>query len=120
MIQAIADTHAVIWYLFGDSRLSQTARSYIEDAARAGNQVGLSGITLAEIVYLSERDRIPRETLPKLLKILADEQSVWGDVAFDGAIAAAMQRVSQSGYSLRSLLCRSGHCKHLICRQLQF
>ncbi len=25
MLRAVADTHAVIWYIFGDSRLSKTA-----------------------------------------------------------------------------------------------
>ena len=29
MIQAVADTHTVIWYLFADSRLSLTARNTI-------------------------------------------------------------------------------------------
>lgn len=96
MIQAIADTHAVIWYLFGDSRLSQAARACIEDAAKAGHQVGFSSITLAEIVYLSERDRIPRETLSELLKVLDDDCSVWAEVAFDRSIALAMQRVSRA------------------------
>jgi PIN domain nuclease of toxin-antitoxin system len=33
MIRAVADTHAVIWYLFQDSRLSLKARSYIEQAS---------------------------------------------------------------------------------------
>ena len=95
MIQAIADTHAVIWYLFGDSRLSQTARAYLDEVASAGHQVGISSITLAEIVYLSERDRIPRETLQELLRILDDERSIWTEVAFDRSIALAMQRVSR-------------------------
>jgi PIN domain nuclease of toxin-antitoxin system len=62
MIEAIADTHALIWYLFKDSRLSNTARSQIEQATTVGNQIGFSSITLAEIVYLSERNRIPAET----------------------------------------------------------
>ena len=54
MLRAVADTHAVIWYIFADSRLSVTARTTIEDIAAEGNQVAFSSITLAEIVYLSE------------------------------------------------------------------
>ncbi len=38
MIRAVADTHAVIWYLYNDARLSPTARTWIEDAAAAGEQ----------------------------------------------------------------------------------
>jgi PIN domain nuclease of toxin-antitoxin system len=54
MLRAVADTHAVIWYIFADSRLSVTARTTIEEIAAEGNQVAFSSITLAEIVYLSE------------------------------------------------------------------
>ena len=56
MIIAIADTHTVIWYLFNDPRLSDTARQTIETAAADGNQIGIGSITLAEIVYLTEKN----------------------------------------------------------------
>ena len=39
MIRAVADTHAVIWCLFQDSRLSLKARSYIEQVTLAGDQI---------------------------------------------------------------------------------
>jgi hypothetical protein len=82
MIEAIADTHALIWYLFKDSRLSNTARSQIEQATTVGNQIGFSSITLAEIVYLSERNRIPAETcgfkLPSALTGGAWTVEGWG------------------------------------------
>ena len=55
MIRAVADTHAVVWYLYDDPRLSETARATIEAAAASGEQVAFSSITLAEIVYLAER-----------------------------------------------------------------
>lgn len=46
MLRAVADTHAVIWYIFGDARLSVTARNTIEQIAAEGNQVAFSSITL--------------------------------------------------------------------------
>jgi PIN domain nuclease of toxin-antitoxin system len=55
VIRAVADTHAIIWYLYNDARLSPTARASIEDAAAAGEQVALSSITLAEMVYQEVR-----------------------------------------------------------------
>ena len=57
MLRAVADTHAVIWYIFGDARLSTTARNTIGQIAAEGSQVAFSSITLAEIVYLMP-DRI--------------------------------------------------------------
>ena len=44
MLRAVADTHAVIWYIFGDARLSLTARNTIEQIAAEGNQVAFSSI----------------------------------------------------------------------------
>ncbi|NOZ06606.1 MAG: type II toxin-antitoxin system VapC family toxin [Chloroflexi bacterium] len=95
MLVAIADTHVAIWYLFDDKRLSATARSILEDAAAAGNQVGLSSITLAEIVYLIEKERIQRETLTRLLTALDSPNSALTEVAFDRRIAQTIALVDR-------------------------
>lgn len=63
MITAIADTHAVIWYFSADPRLSDVARKVIETSATTGDQVGVSAITLVEMVYLAEKGRIPKQWL---------------------------------------------------------
>jgi hypothetical protein len=49
-VGAVADTHAVIWYLYDDPRLSESARTLIQEVAQAGDQIRFSAITLAEIV----------------------------------------------------------------------
>ncbi len=69
VVRAVADTHAVIWYIFGDTRLSLTARNLIAQIAADGDRVAFSSITLAEIVYLSERGRIPLNTFDRLLEL---------------------------------------------------
>ena len=96
MIRAVADTHAVIWYLFQDSRLSLKARSYIEQVTLAGDQIAFSSITLAEIVYLTERNRIPVETFVQLLEIVDTGRSVWVEVPFDREVAFAIQQVDRA------------------------
>jgi len=52
VIGGVADTHAALWYLHGNPRLSATAREFIDDTARSGHSIALSAISLAEIVYL--------------------------------------------------------------------
>ena len=96
MIRAVADTHAVIWCLFQDSRLSLKARSYIEQVTLAGDQIAFSSITLAEIVYLTERNRIPVETFVQLLEIVDTGRSVWIEVPFGREVAFAMQQVDRA------------------------
>lgn len=96
MLRAVADTHVVIWYIFGDARLSVTARNTIEQIAAEGNQVAFSSITLAEIVYLSERGRIDAATLDRLLRAVDGENAVLAEVPFDRNIAQSLMRVERA------------------------
>ena len=50
MIVAIADTHAVVWYLFNNPKLSVRARQNIDGALQVRNHIGVSSISVAEIV----------------------------------------------------------------------
>ena len=96
MIRAVVDTHAVIWYIFADRRLSETARQAIEQAATDGGQIAFSSITLVEIIYLSERGRIAAETLERLIATVDAENSVLTEVPFDRNIAQALAQVERS------------------------
>ena len=59
MISAVADTHAAIWYLFGDPRLSRAALEFIDQSVKEKKKIAVSAITLAEVVYLGEKGRVP-------------------------------------------------------------
>lgn len=96
MLRAVVDTHAVIWYIFKDSRLSVTARTTIEQIAAEGNQVALSSITLAEIVYLSERGRINSTTLDRLLREVESDDALLVEIPFDRNIALTLRQVDRS------------------------
>ena len=96
MLGAVADTHTVIWYIFADSRLSVTARTTIEEIAAEGNQVAFSSITLAEIVYLSERGRINSNTLDLLLREVESDDALLVEIPFDRNIALTLRQVDRS------------------------
>jgi PIN domain nuclease of toxin-antitoxin system len=93
MIAAIADTHAAIWYLFSDERLGLQASAFIDATISDGNHIGLSAISIAEIVYLIEKERIRASTLDDLLAATADPRNVLQQVALDGSIAASMRQI---------------------------
>jgi PIN domain nuclease of toxin-antitoxin system len=38
-IASVADTHAALWFLFGDPRLSATAKAFFEKAATARRKI---------------------------------------------------------------------------------
>ena len=93
MIVGVADTHAALWYLLNNPRLSATARRFIDDAATAGNDIVLSPISLAEIVYLTEKNRLPVSAYEELKKALADHEYVIEEAPFNAGIVEAMRQV---------------------------
>jgi PIN domain nuclease of toxin-antitoxin system len=95
MIRGIADTHTVVWYTFADPRLSSVAKSFFDTTAAQQNQIGVSTITLAEIVYLIEKQRVPQNTLAGLLELLDRVPSVLTLVPFDRLIAEALPLVNR-------------------------
>lgn len=95
MIAAVADTHAVIWYLANDARLSTRARTAIEDAAHNGEQIAISAITLVEIVYLVEKGRVPAGRFTQLMTAFDDPDSVLVEVALTPMIARTLSRVDR-------------------------
>ncbi|MBV8902886.1 MAG: PIN domain protein, partial [Acidobacteriia bacterium] len=59
MIAGVADTHTALWYLMKNPRLSTRAREFMDEAAAAGHGIAVSSISLAEVVYLIEKNRLP-------------------------------------------------------------
>ena len=77
MIAGVADTHTALWYLFNDGRLSVTAGDFIDKAAAAGSQIVVSSISMAEIVYLLEKNRLPANAYVDLKAALEDPDHVF-------------------------------------------
>ena len=96
MIVGIADTHAALWYLLKNPLPSATARSFIDDAAAAGNDIVLSPISLAEIVYLTEKSRLPNSAYEELKRALADHEYVIEEAPFTADIVEAMRQVPRA------------------------
>jgi PIN domain nuclease of toxin-antitoxin system len=95
MITAVADTHTAVWYLFNNPRLSAGAREAIEGAFRAGDQIGVSSISLAEMVYLAEKNRIPSTAVQNLIDRLFDPEYPLRELPVDAAVAQQMASISR-------------------------
>jgi PIN domain nuclease of toxin-antitoxin system len=93
MMAAIADTHTAIWYLFSDPRLGKRASAFIDDTIAKGDFVGVSAISIAEMVYLIEKGRIPGNALNDLHAATADPRAVLQHVPLDENIAMKMAEV---------------------------
>jgi PIN domain nuclease of toxin-antitoxin system len=95
MIAAIADTHTAIWYLFSDPRLGRAASAFIDATIINGYHIGLSAISLAEMVYLIEKGRIPAHALDDVLGAIAHPKAVLQQIPLDDSIVVKMRAVSR-------------------------
>ena len=94
-IRAVADTHAVIWYVFDDSRLSSVARTEIDSAVANGERIAVSSISLIEMVYLVDKGRIAMAVFDGIFQALDDPNPLLLEVFCDRAIAQAMRLVDR-------------------------
>jgi PIN domain nuclease of toxin-antitoxin system len=95
MLAGVADTHVALWYLFGDPRLSPAAKTFIDEAAASSHKIALSAISLAEIVYLVEKQRIAANAYHEIRKALSNPEHVFEEVPLQALIVDAMQGVSR-------------------------
>jgi PIN domain nuclease of toxin-antitoxin system len=93
MIAGVADTHTALWYLYDDARLSVVAGDFIDQAALAGRRIVVSSITLAEIVYLIEKNRLPANAYEDLKSAIADSDHVFKEAPLTIEIVDAMRQV---------------------------
>lgn len=96
MIGGIADTHTALWHLFGDARLSSTAKNFILAAAARGEKIAVSAISMAELVYLVEKNRLPRAAYDGLSQALRSPRNVFTEAALTAEVVEAMKQVSRS------------------------
>lgn len=96
MIAGVADTHAAIWYLFGDPRLSARAKDFIDQAAVARRSIEISPISLAEIIYLIEKNRVPASAFDELRAVLDNPNHVFKEAPFTAEVVKTMRQVSRA------------------------
>src|SRR5450755_1243973 len=96
MIAGVADTHTALWHLFDDKRMSAAAEAFINEAATARRKIAISTISLAEMVYLIEKGRLPPSAYDELTQALADPEHVFTEAVLTAAIVQAMRLVSRA------------------------
>jgi PIN domain nuclease of toxin-antitoxin system len=69
--------------------------AFIHQTIAAGDHIGVSAISLAEMVYLIEKSRIPANALVDLHAAIADPKSMLQHMPLDEALAMKMPEVSR-------------------------
>ncbi len=96
MIAAVADTHTALWHLFDDARLSASAGAVISEAATTRRKIAISTISLAKVVYLVEKNRLPLSAYEELMQAVADPEHVFTEAVLTADIVRAMRHVPRA------------------------
>lgn len=99
MAGLVVDTHAAVWYLHGDARLSHGARKAIRDCIRGGEPVYVPSISLVELIYLVEKGRVPYTALERLEQSLVDSSFGFVLQVLDFSVTGAVARIPRSEVS---------------------
>jgi len=93
MSTVVADTHTIIWYLRSPEKLSSNALSSLDNALNNGESIFISAISLVEMNYLVEKNRIPTSSLEQLLQLIDDPLVKLVVVPLDTPVARAFTQI---------------------------
>lgn len=96
MDDIVIDTNIVIWYFTGPKIQSGSAQAAIVKAQQSGSSIYVSSITVVELTYLIEKNRIPAAVLAKLREALDDDSTAFDLVELTRQIADEIQNIDRS------------------------
>ena len=89
----VTDTHALVWHLSGNARMSGRRAAIFSDADEGRAWIHDSVISLVEIVYLTDRRRIDSVVYGQVLNLLSTPNGSYQPVAIDTSIVEAMATI---------------------------
>ena len=95
MSSVVADTHAALWHLRRDQRLSRAACDAMRASVQAGDPIFVASISVVEVTYLVEKGRLPESAFHTLRDALADPSFGLVAVALDLRVTDALRRISR-------------------------
>lgn len=96
MTAVLADTHSIIWYLFDPAHLSPAADAALSGAIRSGASVLVSAISVIEVRYLVEKNKLPPTTCDDLVAAIRDPAVPVEVVPVDLEIACTLASIPRS------------------------
>lgn len=96
MSALIADTHGFLWFLNQDARLSNAARLAMRKAQTDGEPIYVSAISIVEMRYLVEKNRIEATDYQIALQTLRNPLTAPTIVPLDLEIADALDQINRA------------------------
>lgn len=95
MDDVVVDTHVAIWYFADPFQLSKPAETAI-DNAEANGTIFVSAITIVELIYLTEKNRIPPDVLNLLRDSLDDPTTAFRSGEITREVADEVERIPRT------------------------
>lgn len=95
MAAVLADTHAILWYLMADERLSPSAVAALDSTTASGSPIYVSAITMVEIQYLVEKGRLQSADQRIVIDAIDDTSNPVRIVPVDRSTVNALSQVSR-------------------------
>jgi PIN domain nuclease of toxin-antitoxin system len=96
MIGYVTDTHALLWHISKDSRLSNIAKAVFDKADIGKETIVVPSIVLVECVYLAEKKRIERKRVDEILAKISQKQYPYKLAQIDADTIYAMEKVDRN------------------------
>ncbi len=96
-MSVVADTHAMIWYVDAPHELSTVATAAMDASANTGGEyIFISAITLVEMRYLVEKNRIKASVLSRIEQELDETDPVIVIASLDRTISDALASIPRT------------------------
>lgn len=96
MPDVVVDTHAIVWYLSDDPRMSLKAFAALDTATTEGAAIHVPSICLVELTYLIEKRKVPAATRESLIRVLDDPNSPCRLAPLSRKVADALEFVGRT------------------------
>ena len=95
MKRYVTDTHPLIWALGSDPQLSSKARSVFAEADAGQAVIIIPPIVAIEMIYLSEKDRIPAQLVDDLLAKISKPDLSYRLGELNASVITALRQLSR-------------------------
>jgi predicted nucleic acid-binding protein len=92
----VTDTHALLWHLASDPRLSSTARKLFTETDAGHHRIYVPSIVLVEVIYLAEKARIDPKALKQTLHLLNSSPANYPLISLDLAVILVLQSINRT------------------------
>lgn len=96
MSRWVTDTHALLWHLYDDKKLSARARDIFTRTDVGEHQIVIPAIVLVEIIYLAEKGRIAANAVNHVLALLESGADNYVIADLDLGVATTLRAVDRS------------------------